>query len=192
MGFHAAADSENATDSGELDAGPVTRKTWVLAGVAVLAVVIATGGVVVISGGKPATSAAQEPPPTTVQVEKRELSAMASVTATLTYQAGPGGTPYSVINQASGTYTELPVPGQVISQGQVLYRVNDSPVGLLYGSIPAYRTPVSRGERRGRGRAQRRSRRPRLRHVGSAESQLLPSSDRPRPQAWRNFRPSWE
>ena len=45
-----------------------------------------------------------------------------------------------MINQASGTYTELPVPGQVVSQGQVLYRVNDSPVVLLYGSIPSYRT----------------------------------------------------
>jgi hypothetical protein len=32
------------------------------------------------------------------------------------------------------------VPGQVISKGQVLYRVNDSPVVLLYGSTPAYRS----------------------------------------------------
>ena len=118
----------------------MTRKTWVLAGAAVLAVAIATGGVVVMSSGKQATSAAQEPPPNTVKVEKRELSAMVSLSGTLTYRAAPDGSPYSVINQASGTYTELPVPGQVISQGQVLYRVNDSPVVLLYGSTPAYRT----------------------------------------------------
>ena len=65
---------------------------------------------------------------------------MVSVSGTLTYRAAPDGSPYSVINQASGTYTELPVPGQVISQGQVLYRVNDSPVVLLYGSTPAYRS----------------------------------------------------
>jgi hypothetical protein len=45
-----------------------------------------------------------------------------------------------VINQAQGTYTKLPDPGQVISQGQVLYRVDDSPVVLLYGSTPAYRS----------------------------------------------------
>ena len=45
-----------------------------------------------------------------------------------------------MINQARGTYTELPTVGQVISQGHVLYRVNDSPVVLLYGSTPAYRT----------------------------------------------------
>ena len=118
----------------------MTRKTWVLAGAAVLVVAIATGGVVLAAGGKPATSAAQEPPPNTVKVEKRELSAMVSLSGTLTYQAAPDGSPYSVINQASGTYTELPVPGQVISQGQVLYRVNESPIVLLYGATPAYRT----------------------------------------------------
>ena len=116
------------------------RKTWVLAGVTFLAVALATSGVVVMSGGKQATSNALEPPPTTAKVEKRELSAMTSLSATLTYQGGPDGSLYSVINQANGTYTELPVPGQVISQGQVLYRVNDSPVGLLYGSTPAYRS----------------------------------------------------
>jgi hypothetical protein len=45
-----------------------------------------------------------------------------------------------VINQARGTYTKLPAPGEVISQGHVLYRINDRPVVLLHGSTPAYRT----------------------------------------------------
>ena len=45
-----------------------------------------------------------------------------------------------MINQAHGTYTQLPTLGQVIRQGHALYRVNDSPVVLLYGSTPAYRT----------------------------------------------------
>jgi hypothetical protein len=111
-----------------------------LAGAGVLAVSIATGGVVVMSGGKQATSDVAVQPPNTVKVEKGELSAMVSVDGTLTYRAQSDGSPYSVINVATGTYTELPVPGQVISQGQVLYRVNDSPVVLLYGSTPAYRT----------------------------------------------------
>ena len=118
----------------------MTRKTWVLAGTAVLVAAIATGGVVDMPSGKQAISAAQEPPPNKVKVAERELSAMVSLSATLSYRAGPDGSPYSVINQASGIYTELPGPGQVISQGQVLYRVNDSPVGLLYGSTPAYRS----------------------------------------------------
>ncbi len=124
----------------------MTRKTWVLAAAAVLAVAIATGGVVVMSNGKQASSAAQQTPPNTVKVEKRELSARVSLSGTLTYRAAPDGSPYSVINQARGTYTELPLPGQVIPQGRVLYRVDDSPVVLLYGSTPAYRT-LSAGAR---------------------------------------------
>ena len=116
------------------------RKTWVLAGAAVLVAVIATAGVVVRSSAKQATPAAQEPPPNTAKVELGTLSAVVSLDGTLTYGARSDGSPYSVINHAQGTYTMLPALGQVISQGQVLYRVNDSPVVLLYGSTPAYRT----------------------------------------------------
>ena len=109
-------------------------------GAAVLVAVIITGVAVVMSGAKQATPATTEQPANTAPVEQRELSAMVSVSGALTYRAQSDGSPYSVINQASGTLTELPVPGQVISQGQVLYRANDSPLVLLYGSTPAYRT----------------------------------------------------
>jgi len=115
------------------------RKTWVLAGAAILVALTVTGGVLVMSRAKQATPAAQEPPANTAKVEKGTLSAMVSLDGTLTYRGRSDGSPYSVINQASGIYTKLPAVGQVISQGQVLYRVNDSPVVLLYGSTPAYR-----------------------------------------------------
>jgi hypothetical protein len=117
------------------------RKTWALAAAAVLAAVTVTGGVLVMSGARQQALAAQQPPANTANVEKRTLSAMVSQPGTLTYRARSDGSPYSVINQARGTYTKLPTVGQVISQGHVLYRVNDRPVVLLYGSTPAYRTP---------------------------------------------------
>jgi hypothetical protein len=120
--------------------GPVKLKTWVRGGAAVLVAVAVTGSVVAVSSATPATPAAQEQPAKTVKVEKEKLSAMVSLDGTLTYRAQSDGSPYSVINQSQGTYTKLPELGQVISQGQVLYRVNDSPVVLLYGVIPAYRT----------------------------------------------------
>jgi hypothetical protein len=110
------------------------------AGAAVLVAVTATGGVVVRSSAQQATPAAPAPSTSTAKVENGRLSAMVSVDGTLTYRAQSDGSPYSVINQAPGTYTQLPTVGQVISQGQVLYRVNDSPVVLLYGPTPAYRT----------------------------------------------------
>jgi peptidoglycan hydrolase-like protein with peptidoglycan-binding domain len=117
----------------------VRRKTWVLAAAIVLAGVAAIGGVAATSGAKPTTAAAQPAPASTAPVEMRTLSAMVSQPGTLTYRARSDGSPYSVINQARGTYTMLPTAGQVISQGHVLYRVNDSPVVLLHGSTPAYR-----------------------------------------------------
>lgn len=52
---------------------------------------------------------------------------------------GYAGT-YSVVNQAHGIYTSLPGAGQVIRDGQVLYRVSGNPVILLYGTVPAYRS----------------------------------------------------
>jgi multidrug efflux pump subunit AcrA (membrane-fusion protein) len=46
-----------------------------------------------------------------------------------------------VTGHGSGTLTWLPPAGQVIGQGQVLYKTgNGSPVVLLYGPVPAWRT----------------------------------------------------
>jgi hypothetical protein len=118
----------------------VKPKTRVLAAAAVLAVVIVTGGVLAMSNAKPATTAAPQLSVGTAQVKRRTLSAMISQAGILTYRAQSDGSPYSVINQARGIYTKLPALGQVVAQGQVLYRVNDRPVVLLYGSTPAYRT----------------------------------------------------
>jgi HlyD family secretion protein len=112
----------------------------VLAAAAGLVALAATGGVAVMSKGKQQALAAQQSPVSTAQVEQRTLSAMVSQPGTLTYRAQPDGSPYSAINQARGTYTKLPAVGQVIPQGRLLYRVNGSPVVLLHGSTPAYRT----------------------------------------------------
>jgi peptidoglycan hydrolase-like protein with peptidoglycan-binding domain len=57
----------------------------------------------------------------------------------LTYRAQSDGSPYSVINQARGTYTKLPDDGDKVDCGDVFYRVDDNPVLLLCGSVPAYR-----------------------------------------------------
>jgi hypothetical protein len=72
---------------------------------------------------------------TLVTVTRRSLSAQMQVTGTLGYAGN-----YSVLGRQTGTVTWLPEPGQVVGEGQVLYRVDDVPVVLLYGSTPAYRT----------------------------------------------------
>jgi peptidoglycan hydrolase-like protein with peptidoglycan-binding domain len=118
----------------------MTRKTWALPAAVLLAAVTVTGGVLVLSGSRHQAVAAPPPSVNTATVEKRTLSAMVSQSGILTYRARSDGSPYSVINQARGAYTKLPAVGQVIAEGQVLYRVSDRPVVLLHGATPAYRT----------------------------------------------------
>jgi hypothetical protein len=78
----------------------------------------------------------QGAPPATQPVVLENLSSQVPVTATLGYADS-----YTVRGQGGGTLTWLPPAGQVIRQGQVLYQVdNGSPVVLLYGSMPAWRT----------------------------------------------------
>jgi hypothetical protein len=117
----------------------VKRKTWVPAGAAVLVAVAATGAVVVLSDGERATAAAQAASASTAQVQKGKLSAAVSQDGTLTYRARPDGSPFSAINHARGTYTDLPAAGDKVDCGDVLYRVDDKPVLLLCGTVPAYR-----------------------------------------------------
>ena len=68
------------------------------------------------------------------KVTQRSLASQTQVDGTLGY-AGD----YSVVNQLSGTITWLPAVGRIVRQGQILYRVDGSPVVLLYGSVPLYR-----------------------------------------------------
>jgi hypothetical protein len=75
------------------------------------------------------------PAPATAAVRRQDLSATTPVAATLGYAGS-----YPVIGRGGGTLTWLPSAGQVIRQGQVLYKTgNGSPVVLLYGSVPAWR-----------------------------------------------------
>jgi hypothetical protein len=115
------------------------RKTRGLIGAAMAVAAIAIGAVVVMSSATQATPAALEPPANTAMVEQGRLSAMVSLAGTLTYRARSDGSPYSVINQARGTYTALPDDGNKVACGDVVYRVDDHPVLLLCGTVPAYR-----------------------------------------------------
>lgn len=55
-------------------------------------------------------------------------------------ESGPPPGSGSGSGSGSGTYTWLPTAGQTIRQGHVLYRVSGTPVVLLYGRSPAYRS----------------------------------------------------
>jgi hypothetical protein len=119
--------------------GPRRGGRWVALGaVAVVAAGAVAGwqaGVIspVASSG---TGQQGAPAPATRAVTRQDLSATTPVTATLGYAGS-----YLVTGLGGGTLTWLPSPGQLIGQGQVLYQTdNGSPVVLLYGAVPAWRT----------------------------------------------------
>jgi peptidoglycan hydrolase-like protein with peptidoglycan-binding domain len=84
-------------------------------------------------------AAAPAPAVNTEKVARGELSALVSGTGTLTYRARADGSPYVAVNQAGGVYTQLPEAGDKVACGGVLYRVDNRPVLLLCGTVPAYR-----------------------------------------------------
>jgi len=75
----------------------------------------------------------------TATVRRMDLRSVDLVDGTLGFAPGP-----PVINRLSGTYTALPVEGANVQPGQSLYAVDNDPVILLLGAVPAWR-PFSLG-----------------------------------------------
>src|SRR5258708_5025602 len=75
------------------------------------------------------------PGETTAPLARRTLTESSTVDGTLGY-----GSTFDLYDRVSGTFTWLPVVGAVIGRGGTLWRVNNEPIALMYGSVPAYRT----------------------------------------------------
>jgi peptidoglycan hydrolase-like protein with peptidoglycan-binding domain len=106
----------------------------VLAASLAAAAVAGAVAAVAVRGG-PAASAAPAPPRVgTATVLRTNLVSTALTGGTLGYApARP------LLNLVTGIYTWLPRPGALIRAGGVLYRVDDSPVTLMAGAVPAWR-----------------------------------------------------
>jgi peptidoglycan hydrolase-like protein with peptidoglycan-binding domain len=112
----------------------VTRKR--LAVPAVLAATAAAGAVtaVAVRGG---TAAAAPPAPVrfaTARVVRTDLATQMLTAGTLGYSPTR-----PLVNRLAGTYTWLPAAGSSIAAGQVLYQVDNQPVILMIGALPAWR-----------------------------------------------------
>jgi hypothetical protein len=115
------------------------RRLWLIAAV-VTALLLVGGAVLVASGlsaGGPGNSESTGNGGATslATVQRRTLSTRTQFNGTWGYASS-----YTVLARAPGTVTWLPRVGEVIRDGQVLYRVNGAPVVLLYGPSPAWRT----------------------------------------------------
>jgi peptidoglycan hydrolase-like protein with peptidoglycan-binding domain len=89
---------------------------------------------VAIRGGAPATAAPAPPPASTATVTRTNLTETVLTGGTLGYApARP------IVNRVAGVYTWLPATGSILTPGRALYRVDNLPVVLMSGTMPAWR-----------------------------------------------------
>jgi hypothetical protein len=94
---------------------------------------------------KPPPPVTADPFPTAlVTIARQSLSAQTSVNGTLGFSGtytvlAPSAAATGSGSTSPGVFTWLPADGQVITQGHQLYGVANTPVVLLYGSVPVYR-----------------------------------------------------
>jgi peptidoglycan hydrolase-like protein with peptidoglycan-binding domain len=128
---------DEAGDWPGADATGGSRRKRLAAMAAVLFVLIVVVVVVLLdTGSSPRKTAGTGVPPgqTTAEVTRRTLTESSTVDGTLGY-----GATLELYDRLSGTFTWLPAGGTVIGRGGTLWRVNNQPVALMYGSVPAYR-----------------------------------------------------
>jgi peptidoglycan hydrolase-like protein with peptidoglycan-binding domain len=75
----------------------------------------------------------------TVEITRTDLSSAHTLRGTLGF-----GTAQPLKGMREGVVTWLPAPGTTIVRGQPVYRVNDEPAPLFYGSVPLYRPLAER------------------------------------------------
>ncbi|GAA2141018.1 peptidoglycan-binding protein [Glycomyces algeriensis] len=117
--------------------------------VAVTAVVVAAAGAAAAALGfdpraffDEAEAGASQETPATAEVVQQTLTETVTVSGDLGF-----GDVIGLDCLKSGTFTALPKAGDVIERGGELFAVDDEPVTLLYGTLPAYRslTPGAEG-----------------------------------------------
>ncbi|MBT2517817.1 peptidoglycan-binding protein [Streptomyces sp. ISL-90] len=85
-------------------------------------------------GFTPPETDPETPAPATAEVTVGDL------VATTEESGSVGNSGEATLQAGGGILTWLPTAGSVVERGSQLYRVDDAPVVLLYGSLPAYRT----------------------------------------------------
>lgn len=109
--------------------------------VAALGVLAAVGGAAAAGAGigigddGPDGSAERRLPPATAEVTRQTLTDGVTEDGELGY-----GRSSTLTGHLPGTVTRLPGTGERVTRGEALYRVDEQPVVLMYGSVPAYRT----------------------------------------------------
>ncbi len=107
----------------------ITGATVVILGGAVTAAVLARGSAAKQPAANPAL------PPATAKVVKTTLVETRTEPGTLGY-----GDPAPISASGTGTLTWVAPVGSVVKRGKPLFKMDERPVVVLYGSVPLYRT----------------------------------------------------
>jgi membrane fusion protein, multidrug efflux system len=110
------------------------RRSFVFGGIGAAVLAAASVGLTV---GLPTGAAKPTPtsgPAKTAKVTRQNLSDSETKSGTLGY-----GSSTSISSRVDGTLTYVAAAGSTIQRGQTLFRVNELPVVLLYGTLPFYR-----------------------------------------------------
>lgn len=106
--------------------------------IAVAAVLVAAGAAVAAAvgfgGTDPGTANAGDLPPASARVTRQTLVDSETASGELGY-----GEQTTLTARRAGTITWLAATGATIKRGAPVYRVDNEPVVLLYGTLPAYR-----------------------------------------------------
>jgi peptidoglycan hydrolase-like protein with peptidoglycan-binding domain len=110
------------------------KRALIAAGAGILLVAAGTVAAVGFGGRDAAPAATSNLPPATAKVTRTTLTQTEQVSGTLGY-----GSTATLTARGSGTVTWLPAAGTTVSRGQAVYRADDKPVPLIYGTLPLYR-----------------------------------------------------
>lgn len=115
------------------------RTKWLIGG---LVLIVVAGGATVLvvrhrPGGEPVAQESGQVE--TVKLERRDLSTTKELDGSIGF-----GTARPLEGHAAGTVTWLPAVGATIKRGQQLFRADDKPVTLFYGSMPLFRAIAGR------------------------------------------------
>jgi hypothetical protein len=127
-----------ATETASMVTGPPPRRRrsvrWLVAGLLVAA--LGAGAAVAVIRHRAAGAPQPEAPAqvTKVRLERRDLSTTSSLPGSIGY-----GATRPFAGHKNATVTWLPRPGATVKRGGQLFRADDRPVTLFYGSMPLYR-----------------------------------------------------
>jgi multidrug efflux pump subunit AcrA (membrane-fusion protein) len=112
----------------------MSRSGKIVLGLLVLAGVAGAGLAYVNNGAQRTNASASTVPTSLAQVTRRDVTDSITVDGTLGY-----GSSTPLASRLQGTVTWAPAPGDVINRGKPLYKIDNKPVILMYGDVPAYR-----------------------------------------------------